>query len=168
MLLELDSSGMQLEMVMVRTAVGQERKPIEATVGPGLASGGQDLLLTEAAGGQDLLLTEASGGQDLLLTEASGGQGLLLKEASGGQDLLRTEAAGGQGLLLAEAAGGGAKTSGWLSKCSTKHLFVCSLSKLAVLRKRKQNLNTLQHYTVSRTAKHCLITFQINKSLKFT
>ncbi len=103
---------MQLEMEMVRTAGGQERKPIEATGGPGLASGGQDLLLTEASGGQGLLL------------------------------------AGGKGLLLAEAAGECAISSGWLSKCSTKHLFVCSLSKLAVLRKHKQNSNTLQHYTV--------------------
>ncbi len=92
--LELDSSGMQLEKDIVRTDGGQERKPIEATGGPGLASGGQ-------------------------------------------------------GLVLAEAAGGGAKTSGWLSKCFTKHLFVCSLSKLAVFQNHKQNPNTLQLYVYS-------------------
>jgi hypothetical protein len=52
LLLELDSSGMQLELDMARTAGGQERKPIEATVGPGLASGGPGRLLAEAAGGR--------------------------------------------------------------------------------------------------------------------
>ncbi len=71
---------MQLEMDMVRTAGGQERRPREATVGPGLASGGKGLVLTEAAGGQGLLLAEAAGGQGLLLAEAAGGQGLLLDQ----------------------------------------------------------------------------------------
>jgi hypothetical protein len=52
---------MQLELDMARTAGGQERKPTEAIVRPGLASGGQDLLLTEASGGQGLLLAEAAG-----------------------------------------------------------------------------------------------------------